>query len=59
MRLHRVVVGVLGVLVGLFRVLMGGLVIAGLVVLGGFVVGFGGVLMVLSGFAVGFVCHGG
>jgi hypothetical protein len=46
------------VLVGLLRVLVGGFVVAGLVVRSGFMVGFGGVLMVLGGFLVGFVCHG-
>jgi hypothetical protein len=51
-------VRLLGVLVGLGRVLLGFFVVAGFVVFGGGVVGLGGVLMMLGGFAVGFVCHG-
>jgi hypothetical protein len=46
------------VLVGLGGVLVGFFVITGFVVLGCGVVGLGGVLVMLGGFAVGFVCHG-
>jgi hypothetical protein len=53
-----VLVGGGGVLVGLGGVLVRGFVVAGFVVRGCGVVGFGGFLVVLGGFLVGFVCHG-
>ncbi len=48
----------LGVLVGLGGVLVGFFVVAGLVVLGGGVVGLGGFFVVGGCGAVSFVCHG-
>jgi hypothetical protein len=50
--------GLLGVLVGLGGVVGCFFVIAGLVVVGGFVVGFGSFFVVSSCGAVSFVCHG-
>jgi hypothetical protein len=52
-----VLVGFLGVLVGLDGVLVGCFVVAGLVVVGSFVVGFGGFFVMGCGGAVCFVCH--
>jgi hypothetical protein len=54
-----VFVGLLGVLVGLGGVLGCFFVVAGFVVLGCGVVGFGGFFVMMGGGAVGFVCHGG
>ena len=54
-----VLVGILGVTVGVGGVLVGFFVVAGFVVLGCGVVGFGGFFVVGGGGAVGFVCHGG
>jgi len=70
--LGGVLVGPLGMLVGVGGVLVGFFVVAGLVVIGGFVVGAGGFFVMMStpagnehppgtpmgGGAVGFVCHG-
>ena len=53
-----VLVGILGVLVGVGGVLVGFFVVAGFVVLGCGVVGFGGFFVMMGGGAVGFVCHG-
>jgi hypothetical protein len=52
-----VVVGFLGVLVGAGRVLVSFFVVAGFMVLGCGVVGFGGVFVMFGGFSVSFVCH--
>jgi hypothetical protein len=53
-----VLVGILGVAVGVGGVLVGFIVVAGFVVLGCGVVGFGGFFVTVGGGAVGFVCHG-
>jgi hypothetical protein len=55
--IDRVVMGLFRVIVRLLGVLVAGLVVARFVVLGGGVVRFGGVLVVLGCFAMCFVCH--